>query len=413
MKGSVMSTKLTIIGIVLLSCGVAGAAQVLFDFESEGDFEPWVVRTPNQDTWERSSMFPSNGVSSARFETPKWEEGMQGWPAVEVKPPVTDWSGYERLVFDAVNPTDAIVSVSMFITDSDTNFRSGFRAGFTLAPRSYKRVEIDLSKCPSQVNLDDIALMHFYMSRPTHDYVWHIDNMVLLEKGDTPPEPPASFVQQIAKLILDNETIQSALKQVQKVREDATQKSMPEEVAQWIQRETNAIEQQWKDSHQRVAQGALPLQETIRLRDWFMALGRTAERLASLADLRSLWANTGNHLPYVVAVASSMEKVLPRDMPVSARIQPEIALELARNEHESAQIVVIPFETDLSEVTVTVSTLKGSGERTFSSDAVDVEVVGYVETKQTPTPAGGPIRYSILSTRRISRKLMRSRSGFG
>ena len=379
-----MSTKLTIIGIVLLSCGVAGAAQVLFDFESEEDFEPWVVRTPNQDTWERSSMFPSNGVSSARFETPKWEEGMQGWPAVEVKPPVTDWSGYERLVFDAVNPTDAIVSVSMFITDSDTNFRSGFRAGFTLAPRSYKRVEIDLSKCPSQVNLDDIALMHFYMSRPTHDYVWHIDNMVLLEKGDTPPEPPASFVQQIAKLILDNETIQSALKQVQKVREDATQKSMPEEVAQWIQRETNAIEQQWKDSHQRVAQGALPLQETIRLRDWFMALGRTAERLASLADLRSLWANTGNHLPYVVAVASSMEKVLPRDMPVSARIQPEIALELARNEHESAQIVVIPFETDLSEVTVTVSTLKGSGERTFSSDAVDVEVVGYVETKQTP-----------------------------
>jgi len=390
-----MFRKLIVIAITLLVCNIAGAAQALFDFESEEDFKPWVIRTPQQDTWERSRLFASSGEFSARFETPKWEEGMQGWPAVEVKPPVTDWSGYNRLVFDAVNPTDGIVSVNIFITDSDTNFRSGLRAGFSLAPGSYERVEIDLSKCPKQVSLDDIALMHFYMSRPTHDYAWHIDNMVLVKKGESLPEPPSGFIRQIAAIVLNSENTQSLLERILDVRGRMTTQPYSDWVpgnateskrtADDIIRTMELLEQRWRATHlTSTSKRDITLEEVAQAREGLENLAQEAERFESLMNLRKAWAGTGHDLPYIVAVASSMEKILPRDMPVTARIQPEIGLDLARNEHESAQIVVIPFKSDLSQVKVAVSDLKGPGERAFSSDAVDVEVVGYVETKQTP-----------------------------
>ncbi|MFO7974733.1 MAG: DUF4091 domain-containing protein [Candidatus Hydrogenedentota bacterium] len=379
-----MSRKLILIAIILLFCTVAGAAEVLFDFESEEEFKPWAIRTPNQDTWERSPMFASNGAYSARFETPKWEEGMQGWPAIEVKPPITDWSEYDRLVFDAVNPTEGIVSVSIFITDSDTNFRSGFRAGFTLAPRSYERVEIDLSKCPSQVSLDDISLMHFYMSRPTHDYVWHIDNMVLLKEGESLPEPETGFVQQVVALILEDEDLQQSRGRIEEMRKNAEGQNLSKGIREWVLRETQRLSNQLNALNSKATSGDVMLQDASQLRREFHILGNNMDRVESLVDLRSAWESQETRLPYMVGVASSMEKILPRDMPVHARIQSEIAIDLAQNEHESAQIVVIPFEESLSQVKVNVDALEGPDGTTLPAEDVDVEVVGYVETKQPP-----------------------------
>lgn len=395
-----MFRKCALIPLLMLSCAKAGTVEVLFDFESEEEFAAWSLRTPNQDTWGPSPLLASSGKQSARFETPKWEEGMQGWPAVEVKPPVTDWSGYERLVFDAVNPTGGIVLVSIFITDSDTDMRSGFRAGFTLAPGSYERIEIDLSTCPTQVSLDDIALMHFYMSRPAHDYAWHIDNIVLLKEGESLSELPSGFVRQIAKIVLDSESTQALLQRLLDARERLTARPYSEWVpgdatqskrtADDIQRETELWEHHWRETHRAsTSKRDITLEEVARTRERLEGYALEAERFESLMNLRKGWLTIGSDLPYMVAVASSMEKVLPRDMPVTARVQSEVSVDLARNEHESVQIVVIPSaripsRTGLSQVKVTVDSLAGPDGAVFPADAVDVEVVGYVETKQTP-----------------------------
>jgi hypothetical protein len=85
----------------------------------------------------------------------------------------------------------------------------------------------------------------------------------------------------------------------------------------------------------------------------------------------------------LVGVATSMEKVLPRDAPVALSPAKGIEVHLARNEKESFQLAVLPVSADLGEVSLRSSDL--TSERGMLSAAnVQCDVVGYVETKGRP-----------------------------
>ena len=370
--------------VLLIMCISVEAAEVLFDFESPDDFEGWRLRTPAQDTWEPSPLFASRGTRSARFETPKWEEGMQQWPAMDVVPPVSDWSAYDRLVFDVVNPTNGIVALNLFITDSSTPMREGGRVNFTIQGRSYERLIVDLTAFPSQVRRDDIILIHWFMTRPGHAYVWHVDNVTLLEADEPLPELPADFIQQVTALMLEDERIEGALARIREAAEEVADSGLPAVATQWAAAEFGALEARWNALQERISTKDLTLDEAEDLRNQFESLFLQVERTVSLASVRADAVAAGHDLPYAVCVASSMEKVLPRDMPVTAQVQAGVSLDLARNERESVQIVVIPFEKDLSGVRVSITSLEGTAGSVLPREALDVEVVGYVKTDITP-----------------------------
>jgi hypothetical protein len=96
-----------------------------------------------------------------------------------------------------------------------------------------------------------------------------------------------------------------------------------------------------------------------------------------------------------VGFATSMESVPPRDLKLSAKRHQPIA-SLARNEKESFQVLVAPFERDLKgwrcywEFAIRERIL-------FAATNIHAAPVGYVEFKSVrptglPAWAGGPIR---------------------
>lgn len=91
----------------------------------------------------------------------------------------------------------------------------------------------------------------------------------------------------------------------------------------------------------------------------------------------------GLRTDFALGTASSMVKVLRRDQPFSGEITDCISLRLARNEHEAAQVVVIPVDKGLRNVTWELRGLQAEGI------TARVAPVGYVKSKvpalTTPT----------------------------
>ena len=86
----------------------------------------------------------------------------------------------------------------------------------------------------------------------------------------------------------------------------------------------------------------------------------------------------------LVGFASSMEKVLPRGVAFDVRAAREVEIRLARNEKESFQVAVLPLSAPARKVTVRISGLTAPGGAVFPRDAIQCEVMGYVETKSPP-----------------------------
>jgi hypothetical protein len=110
-----------------------------------------------------------------------------------------------------------------------------------------------------------------------------------------------------------------------------------------------------------------------------------AERQSAVVRFQQACADAGQPAKeFLVGLASSMEKILPRE--ASFELQParEIEVSLARNEKESFQIAVLPVAAGLKQVAVAVSDLKSAAGAVFSRNQVQCEVVGYVQTKARP-----------------------------
>jgi hypothetical protein len=114
------------------------------------------------------------------------------------------------------------------------------------------------------------------------------------------------------------------------------------------------------------------------------APSQKAERLASIERFQKACADLGRPTNLLVGLATSMEKVLPRDTPFELKPMHEIEISLARNEKESFQVVVLPVAAALKKVLVSVGDLKSPSGAVLPHDQVHCDVVGYVETKARP-----------------------------
>ena len=115
------------------------------------------------------------------------------------------------------------------------------------------------------------------------------------------------------------------------------------------------------------------------------ALSPKAERSASLVRFQKACADLGRPSSnLLVGLATSMEKILPRDTPFELKPAGEIGVSLARNEKESFQVIVVPAAVGLKKVSVSVSDLKSGAGAVFPRQQIHCDVVGYVETKTRP-----------------------------
>jgi hypothetical protein len=117
------------------------------------------------------------------------------------------------------------------------------------------------------------------------------------------------------------------------------------------------------------------------LREGVIPLDARLDRLAALPEFFNACRAAGCPDEYGVGFATGMEKVLPRALPLPARPGPAVTVSLARNEYEAFQVVVVPWEGDLRDVTVSPDELQTAGGAVLSASAIDVWPVGFVRTE--------------------------------
>jgi len=369
------------------------ARTVLFDFESDADLRVWHYEHRDSTTpvkeLARSEKFATSGTGSLRFSTPAWKPGMAEWPAFEGQPPITDWSGYDRLAFGVTNATAFDQQLMLFISDTKQPTRSGLIHRALLPPFSFSQEVIPLSQFAERgVNPADIHVMHFFTERPPGDLEVYLDHFVLLRPEEPLPEVSSSFLKEFAPLATRRvetlrQQLQEAGERLQPITADAP------EVATWVNGALGGLERQVDALADQVAEGG-PAVLQAHLTDT-----QVQAQLGSLEALAKFRADFARIRPTVqvgaeprtdlaVGFATSMEKVLPRTGRPEARVSHQVELALARHEKESFQVLVLPCERDLRQVQVRVTDLHTAGGDTFASQNVDAVPVGYVETKAVP-----------------------------
>lgn len=359
------------------------AATLLSDFETDADLAAWRWASQGKSQMQRSPNFATSGQTSLLFLSPAWKKSLPEWPAFEFKPSVTNWSGYDRLVVDIINPNANRPHFALFISDGKVPFRKGLSYTFSLPAQGYRRFIVPLSAFPKGINRAEISILHFFTQRPESDLSLHLDNLVLLRPGESCPDPSPKFVQQLGALsvaavasaqqsIVTNRTLVEPLAATPELRESArTQFARFDTRLQALQRE--------------LAAPRLTLARLDEVNKELATLPGQTER--TLAILRLQKACSGLGLPsrnMLVGTATSMEKILPREAPFDVRPAREAEISLARNEKESFQVTVLPVVTSLHKVSVAVSDLKSTNGAVFRREQINCEVMGYVETKTRP-----------------------------
>ncbi|HSW46239.1 MAG TPA: glycoside hydrolase domain-containing protein, partial [Phycisphaerae bacterium] len=115
-------------------------------------------------------------------------------------------------------------------------------------------------------------------------------------------------------------------------------------------------------------------------------LNRTVTDIELKLDNPACLMQTIGKLPqadFAVGLESPMAKVMIRDFLFGGWFGDGYDLFLARNEHEGFQVVVLPFEKDLRNVTVAVSELRSADGRPMAGGKVEVSLVGHVDVVDT------------------------------
>ncbi len=384
-----LSTSSVALLALLLVAAALPAATVLFDNETAAEVQAWHYegRAPGSGVREltRVERFASSGRAALCFRSPAWKQGMPSWPAFEAKPTVTDWSGHDRLVYDLTNATAFPQRLNLFIADEGTATRSGLHQASVLAAHSYSQVVVPLAGlAEKKVKPQAMRVLHFYTAEPPGDLELYLDRVVLLRPGEPLPEVSESYRKDFGQLQLAR--VAAVREQLTAAREQLGRPGGSRRVSAWVAAELAALGQRVDAYEAQARQGDPAL---LQGQAAVQAIQGALERLRSLVAFRTAFESVREAVRATrddlgVGVATSMEKVLPRALAVAARPAAGLELDLARNETESCQIVVVPFERDLAAVQVRIGDLRGEAGATFAAATIQAVPVGYVETKAIP-----------------------------
>ena len=323
----------------------AAAGTPLFDFETEADTPQVAKMGGHGKSWRGcvTNRYATSGERGFFFSGVKWEKGMNEWPGFSLKGTsvtnwVSDWRGYDRLVFDMVSIGDGGAWLTSFCFGPTGGVTQGLTDSRRIPPRGFMQCVVPLAvEWPKAVSPDNVAGIHFFVQRPETGFAIVLDRFTLLREGEPLPVPGGPCV--------------------------------------------------WRD--------ILPMLAADR-DDWRGQMG--GDMAVHKEHMRDYWRfreKCGGDAPFLLGTASSMEKVLPRG-PFEAKPIPAdgISVRLARNEYESVQILVAPKDEDLEDVRVAVcgdltAMAASAGEPpappvTFAATNIAAGVVGYVETKEQP-----------------------------
>ena len=285
--------------LALAICASATAETLLYDFETDAERAAVPCVANGNFVVCVTNGLATSGNNALGFFCRPWSEGMDEWPSFTLPSPVADWRGYDRLVVDVVNGGDEGDTLCIFVAGPDGRIQNGLNAGIHLPGKNFVQWIIPLKSWPKTTSPDNIARIHFFVTRPK-SFAVTIDRLTLLREGETPSAPGGPLVGRDLLPLIDAD-----------------------------RREARSL-------------AAERAEETAHARDYFR--------------FREACVSAGQTSPsMLLGTATSMEKILPRG-PFSAKALTAdgLSVRLAGNEYESAQLLVAPRDADLSGVKVAV-----------------------------------------------------------
>ena len=294
---------------------------VLYDFETDAERAAVPCIANGEFEVCVTNGLATSGTHALGFFCRPWEEGMDEWPSFTLPSPVADWRGYDRLVVDVVNAGEEGDDICIFVAGPEGRIQNGLANAIRLPGKNFVRWFVPLKSWPKTTSPDNIARIHFFVTHP-QSFAVTIDRLTLLREGENPPAPDSPCVWRDLLPLVDAD-----------------------------RREARSL-------------AAERAEETAHARDYFR--------------FREACAAAGQTSPaFLLGVASSMEKVLPRGrFSAKALTADGLSVRLAGNEYESVQLLVAPKDADLENVRISV-------EGDFASN-VSVSPVGYVRTTHKP-----------------------------
>ena len=310
----------------------ASAVVTLFDFETEEERRaaPNVRSSDGTIMAVTNTMAPSGSYAfHARKPVARDNETNASGVRFELKPPLADWRGYDRLVIDLFNDGPSGDWIYVRAIGPADKWEDGLYGRLSLPAYGYARWEVPL-KWPRGYEPSNITRMLINTSSRPKGFDLRIDGIRLLKSGEDAPV--------------------------------ATGELFSQELVPRYKRQIVELEQQLEEAH-----GARRHDAAVRR---FME-----------ACKRARTAFPG----FCLGQASSASQVLPRD-DFEAMPADSLRIRLAKNEWEALQLVVLPTGDGLKNVRVSVADLRSADGGVFAASNVQAEVVGFVRTTRPCYP---------------------------
>ncbi len=165
--------------LIPVCCMAAGPidVRVIESFERPDALEAWTLR--GSVSAQLVSRHATHGLSAVRLQFPAWREGAEQWPAallsVEAGRFPADWSSYDQLLLDVVADGEAEVELKLRL-DSTTAYHQVSRM---LPPGVPTTFEVDLTAIGPLLDLTKMESARVFMSRPRRDTTVCIDHLRL------------------------------------------------------------------------------------------------------------------------------------------------------------------------------------------------------------------------------------------
>ncbi len=361
---------------LLLALAVAAAAapadrvRVLEDFE--GGAGHWRLR---QTSLELAAADPGPG-SAARLQYPRWTRGAGKWPSARLHFgdggfDAGDWSGFTSLKFGARSLLGGTAHLKLRIDDA-----AGRRAVRILAVSADTTTTcaVSIAGLGGEIDTRRVRLLDLYMRQPSRDRSLLIDD-IRLEAGrlellelEAVRDPLASGGLRVAAQFNRRAAVEVVVRDGQ---------GLPAGYARAID---TGIEYEWKPApgvSPQTWEVTLAAEDSIWGESMEMPVGEVSARPVSTRPQLAAWG------------ATPVEKLFPHSWPGIGREVYEfppaeeagpLSVDLARNEQESVQLVLLSRVH--AGLEAAVGPLRHADGRTpFSPGGCRIDVVGYVKTE--------------------------------
>ena len=371
-----------------MACTAVGG-HILFDFETPEEAAPWLKGSNPWHWMELSDQFATSGSHSLHYQAKKFEYGMPEWPCFEVPSPLKDWTEYDRIVIDITNVKLLQPYLSFYVSDSKVPVRQAFlhKCQSEILPLSSQRLVIPL-KFPDTVNLKDIRVFHIFTERPAENIDIYIDRIALLKPGEEAGDVPPSFNEQL--LPKRAALVEPLIAEQQAIFNKLIPTKMPtalrEGIGATVEKLLDDCRRKQEELFAKLRDPKTTPREFTEIYEQLKRIPDVCKRPVSvIAFAESCLQAKLDIQDMLVGVSTSMEKILPKDMPVTVKAAAECTVALAQNEKEAVQITVMPARHDLTNVSVRLSpVLRDGTHEVFPAADIQVNTVGYVETKNRP-----------------------------